>query len=106
MGGTERKNAVSVPLPPYRAVLDVRRGALSEQNNRMQGGSGQRSIYTGFDTPHDIVKERTLAVVPCVGTYSMCKSSRPVGHARMRGDEDSVPSTAASRRVVLERRRQ
>lgn len=87
--------------PPHRAVMDVRRGALSEQNNRTQGGSRQRSIYTGFDTPHDIVKERTVAVVPCVGTYSMCKSSRPVGHARMRGDEDSVPSsTAASRRVV------
>lgn len=60
-----------------------------------------KGLYTGFDIPHDIVKERVLAVVPCVGTYSMCKISRPVGHARMRGDEDSVPSsTAASRRVV------
>lgn len=64
-----------------------------------------KGLYTGFDTSHDIVKERTVAVVPCVGTYSMCKSSRPVGHARMRGDEDSGPRTAASRRVVLERRR-
>lgn len=61
----ERKNAAPVSAYlhlPHRAVLDVRRGALSEQNNRTQGGSRQRSIYTGFDTPYDIVKERTLAV--------------------------------------------
>lgn len=100
VGGTERKNAAPVLVyllpPPHRAVLDVRCGDLSEQQNaRWQWAK----VYTGFDTSYDIVKERTLAVVPCVGTYSMCKKA-PVGHARMRGDEDSVPSTAASRRVV------